>query len=223
MSGSWANKSVFATFWNNASYKSFGKNHFQESDVEETNELPLSNYPTRPSSDQPSSILRPDKRVPSSKLTVHQFLYLAGSHGIGAMILSGGINFAVAYGEFNFGTLSRGQSPMPKETIHRRGKKKQKTFHVRIMNLPRSECQRNKRTRKRKSRKVAKSASNENQRSCWELIARSTHITRDSYRLTIPSNVHQNRRSSPFIRASKHPRRRLRSDGHHADHNYLAR
>lgn len=114
MSGSWGNKSVFATFWNNASYKSFGKNHFQESDAEETNELPLSNYPTRPSSDQPSSILRPDKRVPSSKLTFHQFLYLAGSHGIGAMIISGGINFAVAYGEFNLPALSRGQFPVPR-------------------------------------------------------------------------------------------------------------
>lgn len=113
MSGSWGNKNVFATFWNNASYKSFGKNHFQESDADEANELPLSNYPTRPSSDQPSSVLRPDKRVPSSKLTVHQFLYLFGSHGIGAMILSGGVNFAIAYGEFSLPAYSRDIVPEP--------------------------------------------------------------------------------------------------------------
>ncbi|KAJ4423198.1 hypothetical protein N0V82_002192 [Gnomoniopsis sp. IMI 355080] len=97
MAGSWGNKNVFATFWHNASYKSFGKNHFQESDAEEPTGLPLNNYPTRASSEEPPSVLRPDKRVPSTKLTLHQFLYIFGSHGIGAMIISGGINFAIAY------------------------------------------------------------------------------------------------------------------------------
>lgn len=120
MSGSWATKNVFATFWNNASYKSFGKNHFQESDAEETTELPLSNYPTHTSNDQPPSVLRPDKRVPSTKLTLHQFLYIVGSHGIGAMIISGGINFAVAYGEC---VLKRQSSPsLGHRHTYKRGK-----------------------------------------------------------------------------------------------------
>lgn len=100
MSGNWGARNVFATFWNNASYKSFGKPHFRESDSEEAAGLPLSNCPSNTSNERPAlSVLQPDKRVPSSKLTTHQLLYIAGSHGLGAMAISGGINFAIAYGE----------------------------------------------------------------------------------------------------------------------------
>lgn len=101
-------RSALSTFWTNASYKSFGKPHFRESDgpsrdseADEDSVLPLSSHPTRMSYYKPASVLQPDKRAPSSKLTLHQFLYIAGSHGIGAMLISGGINFAIAYGELS--------------------------------------------------------------------------------------------------------------------------
>lgn len=99
-------RSAFSTFWTNASYKSFAKPYFRESDAEEGAGMPLSTYPvhTRDES-QPASLSESDKRVPSSKLTTRQLLYIAGSHGIGAMVISGGINFAIAYGTF-ISTLS---------------------------------------------------------------------------------------------------------------------
>lgn len=37
---------------------------------------------------------------PSSVFTGHQMFYLFFLDGIGAMVLSGGVNFALAYGEF---------------------------------------------------------------------------------------------------------------------------
>lgn len=97
---------MFETFWANASYKSFAtRPHLRESgletDVENeaaNNDLPLSSY-TSPSSDEDAPSVVQDKRAPSATLTLHQSLYIIGSHGIGAMIISGGINFALAYGE----------------------------------------------------------------------------------------------------------------------------
>lgn len=106
MAGAKGVKNSFALFWANASYKSFAKPYVRESDAGETSldepGLPLSNYPTSAASQHsnenaPPAYL-PDKRVPSSKLTGHQLLYIAGSHGVGAFVLSGGINFAIAYG-----------------------------------------------------------------------------------------------------------------------------
>lgn len=38
-------------------------------------------------------------RVPSEKLTGHQAFYLFVMHGFGALVISGGINFAIAYGQ----------------------------------------------------------------------------------------------------------------------------
>lgn len=37
---------------------------------------------------------------PSLQFTGHQLFYVFGLDGIGAMALSGGVNFALAYGEF---------------------------------------------------------------------------------------------------------------------------
>lgn len=90
-------KSVFATFWANASYKSFGKPSFFDRGSEDTG-LPLSQYDTQTSDHHPSSVLATDKREPSARWTAHQLFYIFGSHGIGAMIISGGVNFAIAYG-----------------------------------------------------------------------------------------------------------------------------
>ncbi|ORY86816.1 hypothetical protein BCR37DRAFT_124130 [Protomyces lactucae-debilis] len=39
-------------------------------------------------------------RAPSNKLTGHQAFYLFVMHGLGALIISGGINFAIAYGMY---------------------------------------------------------------------------------------------------------------------------
>lgn len=47
----------------------------------------------------------PREKEPSDRLTAHQIFYIFGPHGIGAAVLSGGINFAIAYGEFHFGSL----------------------------------------------------------------------------------------------------------------------
>lgn len=38
---------------------------------------------------------------PSLEFTGHQLFYVFGLDGVGAMLLSGGVNFALAYGEFN--------------------------------------------------------------------------------------------------------------------------
>lgn len=84
-------KNVLQTWWTNVS-----KPNFRETS-EDAPGLPLSNYTTSERQTPPTGRL-PDKRVPSSHLTLHQFLYIAGSHGIGALIISGGINFALAYG-----------------------------------------------------------------------------------------------------------------------------
>lgn len=119
-------RSAFTTFWTNASYKSFGKPHFRESDVEEGAAMPLSSHPVHTNHDsQPPSLLEYDRRVPSSKLTIRQLLYIVGSHGIGAMVISGGINFAVAYGKsFPCRTQQTVFLVMP-QTIHlREGKGK---------------------------------------------------------------------------------------------------
>lgn len=84
-------KNVLQTWWSNVS-----KPNFRETS-EDAPGLPLSNYTTSERQTPPTGHL-PDKRVPSSHLTLHQFLYIAGSHGIGALVISGGINFALAYG-----------------------------------------------------------------------------------------------------------------------------
>lgn len=84
-------KNVLQTWWTNVS-----KPNFRETS-EDAPGLPLSNYTTT-ERQTPPNVRLPDKRVPSSHLTLHQFLYIAGSHGIGALIISGGINFALAYG-----------------------------------------------------------------------------------------------------------------------------
>lgn len=84
-------KNVLQTWWTNVS-----KPNFRET-AEDAPGLPLSNYTTNEERQTPTGRL-PDKRVPSSRLTLHQFLYIAGSHGIGALVISGGINFALAYG-----------------------------------------------------------------------------------------------------------------------------
>lgn len=84
-------KNVLQTWWTNVS-----KPNFRET-AEDAPGLPLSNYTTAERQTPPTGSRR-DKRVPSSHLTLHQFLYIAGSHGIGALIISGGINFALAYG-----------------------------------------------------------------------------------------------------------------------------
>lgn len=52
-----------------------------------------------PLSPAPRSLRIPDKRTPSGKFTTHQLLYVFGSHGVGAFVISGGINFAIAYGK----------------------------------------------------------------------------------------------------------------------------
>lgn len=39
------------------------------------------------------------KTVPSSRFTGHQLFYIFGLDGIGALIISGGINLAIAYGK----------------------------------------------------------------------------------------------------------------------------
>lgn len=36
----------------------------------------------------------------SSRFTGHQLFYVFGVHGVGALVISGGINFAIAYGGF---------------------------------------------------------------------------------------------------------------------------
>lgn len=41
----------------------------------------------------------PKLRTPSEKLTIHQFFYVAVMHGVCAMIISGVISFALAYGK----------------------------------------------------------------------------------------------------------------------------
>lgn len=145
--GSGVRKS-FATFWANASYKSFVKPNIREteaggsrSDLEDetgegagqgrpsvhrydTDSTPsLSQHlsssddsshhpPTDPDLEQglprtrvptaPGSLRIPDKRTPSPKFTTHQLLYVFGSHGVGAFVISGGINFAVAYGKLSW-------------------------------------------------------------------------------------------------------------------------
>ena len=38
-------------------------------------------------------------RIPSENLTGHQAFYLFVMHGLGALVISGGINFAIAYGQ----------------------------------------------------------------------------------------------------------------------------
>lgn len=104
MAGPKGARNIFETFWANASYKSFAKPNFREADAGADVEVEaaqsgtsLSNYTSPSSQDRTPSVLQ-DKRTPSSKLTLHQFLYIAGSHGLGAMVISGGINFALAYG-----------------------------------------------------------------------------------------------------------------------------
>ena len=42
---------------------------------------------------------------PTSRWTPHQLFYVFGLDGIGAMFISGGVNFAIAYGEFYFSHL----------------------------------------------------------------------------------------------------------------------
>lgn len=85
-------KNVLQTWWTNVS-----KPNFRETS-EDVPGLPLSNYTTTERQTPPLGVNLPDKRAPSSYLTLHQFLYIAGSHGIGALVISGGINFALAYG-----------------------------------------------------------------------------------------------------------------------------
>lgn len=141
-------RKTFATFWANASYKSFAKPQFREteaggsrSDLEDeigegaghgrpsvhhydTDSTPSlsqhrshsddSNHedhhpPANPDLERglprthspaaPRSLRIPDMRTPSPKFTAHQLLYIFGSHGVGAFVISGGINFAVAYGK----------------------------------------------------------------------------------------------------------------------------
>ncbi|KAF6832992.1 hypothetical protein CMUS01_06713 [Colletotrichum musicola] len=40
------------------------------------------------------------EKEPTDRFTAHQIFYVFGPHGIGAMVLSGGINFAIAYGMY---------------------------------------------------------------------------------------------------------------------------
>lgn len=42
------------------------------------------------------------KVEPSSRFTGHQLFYIFGLDGIGALALSGGVNFAIAYGKLIF-------------------------------------------------------------------------------------------------------------------------
>jgi hypothetical protein len=53
--------------------------------------------PDRPSQESGSSEHRP--QLPTTAMTGHQLYYVFGLDGVGAMFLSGGINFAIAYGE----------------------------------------------------------------------------------------------------------------------------
>lgn len=123
MAGGRGARSIFETFWANASYKSFAKPHFREAEAESGAEveveaaetgLPLSNYTSPSSHDRTPSVLQ-DKRAPSLRLTLHQFLYIAGSHGLGAMVISGGINFALAYGRSLLGPRFRADTPLHHE------------------------------------------------------------------------------------------------------------
>lgn len=120
MAGGRGARSIFETFWANASYKSFAKPNFRNAhEVEAGDEtepddpeaeaasVPLSNYTSPSSRQRTPSVLQEDRRAPSTRLTVRQILYIAGSHGIGAMIISGGINFALAYGRSCCGGDSR--------------------------------------------------------------------------------------------------------------------
>lgn len=42
---------------------------------------------------------------PTQKLSPHQLLYIFGVNGMGGLVISGGINFAIAYGVLTTGTL----------------------------------------------------------------------------------------------------------------------
>lgn len=58
--------------------------------------------------DSPSSSgLGKSFQSPSSKLTAHQAFYLFGLDGVGAFVISGGINFAIAYGKSRGPRFSR--------------------------------------------------------------------------------------------------------------------
>lgn len=46
-------------------------------------------------------------REPSSHFTAHQLFYIFGLDGIGALILSGGVNFAIAYGKHHPAALTK--------------------------------------------------------------------------------------------------------------------
>lgn len=93
-------------FWADDSDKSFSKPYPREPETGETmlNEpgLPLSDYPTsatsQHSTENAPANRRVDNRKPSSTLTGRQIVYMAGLHGVGAFVISGGINFIVAYG-----------------------------------------------------------------------------------------------------------------------------
>lgn len=41
------------------------------------------------------------EKQPTLRFTAHQAFYIFGLDGVGAAVLSGGINFGIAYGEFN--------------------------------------------------------------------------------------------------------------------------
>lgn len=69
-------------------------------DAEARAQLPASTDPTpRPSEDVESAIQRRLSHGPTDRFTPHQFFYIFIIDGLGAFILSGGINFAIAYGE----------------------------------------------------------------------------------------------------------------------------
>lgn len=109
------------TFWTNASYKSFGRPHLLEGDADDAgleSGFPRSSLHTRASSihTRASSIgesghsslfkSKSDKRTPSAKYTLRQLLYIFGSHGIGAMVISGVINFVIAYGKWTHSLIT---------------------------------------------------------------------------------------------------------------------
>lgn len=153
-SGGGGTRRAFATFWANASYKSFAKPHFRETEgggsrsdldngepgdegagghgrvsvhhsrYDSVSTPTLSHHESRSDDSSredphhppmhsvdlergapplspvaPRSLRIPDKRTPSGNFTTHQLLYIFGSHGVGAFVISGGINFAVAYGK----------------------------------------------------------------------------------------------------------------------------
>ena len=57
--------------------------------------------PEDPETANPRQVINSNVQIPTTKFTAHQIFYIFGLDGIGSLVLSGGINFAIAYGMFS--------------------------------------------------------------------------------------------------------------------------